>query len=72
MNANNNPVRKSIIMMVSFIVAFVSLVTMACDEPDINKCNVNTCGNGQPSVSEIVVEQVKEVTQYEQKSLFDR
>lgn len=32
MNANNNPVRKSIIMFVSFAIAFMAMVSMACDE----------------------------------------
>lgn len=47
---NTNPVRKSIILLISFAIAFASMVTMACDE---NPCaNGSACGIISP-VTEI-------------------
>lgn len=46
MNTNNNPVRKSIILIIVFFIAFSAMVTMACDE---NPCADGTaCGITAP------------------------
>ena len=58
---NTNPVRKSIIMLVSFAIAFAAMVSMACDE---NPCG-NACGITSPvtSVEQVVIDTLAPVQQ---------
>ena len=56
----NNPVRKSILLFVLFVIMFLAMVTMACDENPCQGLNDQACGLLEPN-SQLVQDAIQAV-----------